>query len=134
MVAKIKTRSSIARALHYNEHKVQKGAAECIFAGNFLGEANEMNFYQKLERFEKLIVLNEWVKTNSLHISLNFDPSDNLDKDKLITIATQYMERLGFAEQPGKWGHFFNELNVTFPHEERLLKNDYSINPQTTTI
>jgi hypothetical protein len=73
---------------------------ECIFAGNFLREANDMNFYQKLERFEKLIGLNERVKTNSLHISLNFDASDQLDKDKLIAIATHYMERLGFANQP----------------------------------
>jgi hypothetical protein len=68
---------------------VQKGVAECIYAGNFSPQANEMNFYQKLERFERLIVLNERVKTNSLHISLNFDPSDQVDKDKLTAIATQ---------------------------------------------
>lgn len=99
MVAKIKTPTSIVRALNYNEQKVQKGVAECMYAGNFLREVNDLNFYQKQERFNKLISLNE-AKTNSLHISLNFDPSDKLNKDKLVEIAVQYMERIGFAEQP----------------------------------
>src|SRR4051812_8629604 len=100
MVAKIKTPTSIIRALNYNEHKVQKEVAECIFAGNFLREASEMNFYQKLDAFEKLIAMNERAKTNSLHISLNFDPSDKVDREKLAEIASSYMARIGFADQP----------------------------------
>ena len=100
MVAKINTPTSIVRALNYNEQKVQKGAGQCIYAGNFLRDAHELNFYQKLERFEKLISLNEKAKTNSLHISLNFDPADKLDKDKLVEIALQYMEKIGFGQQP----------------------------------
>jgi hypothetical protein len=100
MVAKINTPTSIVRALNYNEQKVQKGAADCIYAGNFLRDADELNFYQKLERFENLISLNEKAKTNSLHISLNFDPADRLDKDKLVEIASIYMEKIGFGQQP----------------------------------
>ena len=100
MVAKINTPTGIVRALNYNELKVQKGAAECIYAGNFLRDAQELNFYQKLERFDKLISLNEKAKTNSLHISLNFDPADKIDKDKLVEIASLYMEKIGFGQQP----------------------------------
>jgi hypothetical protein len=48
----------------------------------------------------KLISLNEKAKTNSLHISLNFDPADKIDKDKLIEIASLYMEKIGFEQQP----------------------------------
>src|SRR4051794_24661415 len=99
MVAKIKTPASIVRALNYNEQKVHRGVAECIYAGNFLREANELNFYQKMERFDKLISLNR-AKTNSLHISLNFDPSDKQNKDKLVEITSLYMERIGFSNQP----------------------------------
>lgn len=99
MVAKITTPLSINRALNYNEQKVQKGKAESLFAGNFLQHVNELNFYQKLERFQKLIEQNP-SKTNTLHISLNFHPSENLSKEKLIQIAETYISKIGFGEQP----------------------------------
>ncbi len=44
MVAKITTPKSINRALNYNEQKVKWGKAECLYAGNFLHDANELNF------------------------------------------------------------------------------------------
>lgn len=100
MVAKITTPSSILRALNYNEKKVQKGVAECIYAGNFLLNAKELKFQDKIERFGKLIALNTRAKTNTLHISLNFDPSEKFLKEKLITIASMYMGKIGFGEQP----------------------------------
>jgi len=64
-----------------------------------LHEANELNFYQKMARFDQLISLNG-AKTNSLHISLNFDPSDKPSKDKLVEIAAFYMDQIGFSQQP----------------------------------
>jgi Relaxase/Mobilisation nuclease domain len=100
MVAKITTPHSILRALNYNEKKVQKGIAECIHAENFLKEAEEMNFHDKLKRFQKQIAKNGRAKTNTMHISLNFDLSDKLSKEKLTAIANDYMEKIGFANQP----------------------------------
>ncbi len=35
-----------------------------------------------------------------MHISLNFDPSENHSKEKLAEIADTYMEKLGFGRQP----------------------------------
>jgi len=100
MVAKITTPKSINRAINYNEQKVKSGKAECLYAGNFLQEANELNFYQKLERFEHQNALNQRAKTNTLHISLNFDAQDKLSKEKLTEIASGYMQKIGFGEQP----------------------------------
>jgi hypothetical protein len=100
MVAKITTPHSIRRALNYNEKKVQKGMAECIHAENFLKEADEMNFHEKLKRFQIQIAKNNRAKTNTLHISLNFDVSDKLSKEKIKSIASDYMEKIGFANQP----------------------------------
>src|SRR5450631_4470693 len=100
MVAKITTPHSILRALNYNEKKVQKGIAECIHAENFLKEADEMNFNDKLKRFQNQIAKNGHAKTNTMHISLNFDLSDNLSKEKLKLIASDYMEKIGFGNQP----------------------------------
>ncbi len=91
---------SIEAALNYNEKKVQKGAAECLCAANYLSEATNMNFYQKLNGFEMLNNLNSRATTKTIHISLNFDTSEKLSNDKLIEVANVYMEKIGFGQQP----------------------------------
>lgn len=100
MVARIKFGKSVSGALNYNERKVEKGAAECIGANGFLKEIDEMNFYEKLEVFTNRNDLNTATITNTIHISLNFDPSEKLNKEVLNCIASSYMDRLGFADQP----------------------------------
>lgn len=100
MVAKITMPKRLIAALNYNENKVKEGKAEYLYAGNFLREASDLNFYQKVEGFERLNVLNERAKTKTIHISLNFNPSEKLSSDKLIQIAETYMNKIGFGEQP----------------------------------
>lgn len=100
MVAKITTPKSIEAALNYNEKKVQKGVAVCLQAVNYLNEAKNMNFYQKLNGFEMLNSLNERATTKTLHVSLNFDPSEKLAESRLLQIASDYMTKIGFGEQP----------------------------------
>ena len=100
MVAKITTPKSIEAALNYNEKKVQKGNAVCLHAANYLKESKEMNFYQKLAGFERLNSLNERATTKTLHVSLNFDPSEKLAENKLLKIASDYMQKIGFGNQP----------------------------------
>lgn len=100
MVAKITIPKSVEAALNYNEKKVQKGTAECLHAANYLNEAKKMNFYQKLNSFERLNSLNERATTKTLHVSLNFSPSEKLSNSKLVEIANDYMNKIGFGEQP----------------------------------
>lgn len=100
MVAKITLPKSIEAALNYNEKKVQKGSAICLQAMNYLKEALEMNFHQKLAGFEQRNSLNERATAKTLHVSLNFDPSEKLSEQKLKQIAKDYMRKIGFAEQP----------------------------------
>jgi hypothetical protein len=100
MVAVIKTSSSIRSILNYNEKKVEIGRAECISAMNYALELEKLNFTSKLNRFLKLAELNTNAKRNTVHISLNFDPSENHSKEKLSEIADTYMEKLGFGKQP----------------------------------
>jgi hypothetical protein len=100
MVAVIKTSSSIRGILNYNENKVEIGKAECISAVNYPLELEKLSFNSKLNRFLKLAELNTNAKRNSVHISLNFDPSENHSKEKLAEIADAYMEKLGFGRQP----------------------------------
>jgi hypothetical protein len=101
MVVKITSPHSLQRALNYNEKKCQKGQAVCIHAENYLLEPSQMNFYQKMERMQNLISRNERAKkSNTLHISLNFDPSEKFTQDKLTQIAKAYMEKIDFGAQP----------------------------------
>ncbi|PRZ22762.1 relaxase/mobilization nuclease domain-containing protein [Flavobacterium granuli] len=101
MVAIIKTGHSIHRILNYNENKVQQGVAECIGAGNYPVDIEKMGFTMKLNRLLKQANLNENVKRNSVHISLNFDVRETeILKEKLMEIADTYMGKIGFKEQP----------------------------------
>jgi hypothetical protein len=100
MVAVIHTSSSLSRAFNYNEQKVKQGVAACILAGNYPKELEELTCSQKLNRLLHQAALNERTKVNSVHISLNFDPSEQLAGDKLKQIAAAYLEKIGFGKQP----------------------------------
>jgi len=113
MVAKITFPKKIEAALNYNEKKVQSGMAHCLYAGNFLLAADKMNFYQKLATFERLNSLNERATTDTLHVSLNFDPKEKMDTSKLIDIASTYMQKIGFGDQPFL---IYKHMDAGHPH------------------
>jgi hypothetical protein len=100
VVAKINSGTSIIGMLNYNENKASEGQAELIIASKYGREPEDLNFYQKLERLTHLAERNSRAKTNALHISLNFDVGENLSKEQLHSIASRYMEGIGFGEQP----------------------------------
>lgn len=100
MVAKVISGKDIQGALNYNEQKVVQGNALCILAHLFKDEVAQLNFYGKLNRFADLNERNKRTKTNTLHISLNFDPSEKLSVEKLSLIASTYMNKIGFGDQP----------------------------------
>lgn len=100
MVAKITIPSSIQKALNYNEQKVKQGKARCIHAHQFLSQPSDLNFHQKLLRFQQQIQLNQRAQTNTVHISLNFAPGETIPAPKLVQIASTYMDKIGFGNQP----------------------------------
>ena len=100
MVANITIPHSLLETLNYNEKKVQKGTAVCIGERNCLLDHDKMNFYQKLAQFENRNALNDRAATKTLHVSLNFDPSEKLSTANLLDIAETYMQKIGFGEQP----------------------------------
>lgn len=100
MVAKVKTGKNIAGALRYNETKVGDGKAELLFATNFSCDVSELTIREKLARFEKLTALNPKVATNAMHVMISFPPDEELSEEKLMSIANDYMKRIGFGDQP----------------------------------
>lgn len=100
MVAVIRLSKNLRYCLYYNEQKVKTGHASLLEAGYYPIDAREMTLHQKLARLEKLTELNQATKLNSIHISLNFDPSDKLSGQQLIEITELYLEKIGFGGQP----------------------------------
>lgn len=100
MVARISCGRSIKSALHYNEAKLADGKATLIMSSRFGCDADDLTVRQKLARFDALIKGNKKVKTNTLHISLNFAPGEQLAPGTLQYLAADYMQRIGFADQP----------------------------------
>jgi hypothetical protein len=100
MVAIIKTGASIRSTFYYNENKLKEGVAECIMAGNYPDDAANLNEQERLNMLLKLAALNTNVVRNSVHISLNFDPSEHHSKALLGEISQAYMDKIGFGDQP----------------------------------
>ena len=100
MVARINTSTNIVKALNYNEQKVKEQKAEILSASGFIKDADRLSYYDKLRHFENLTSLRDSTATNTLHVSLNFDPSENLSNEKLEAIADSYMRQIGFGDQP----------------------------------
>ncbi|WP_343588210.1 relaxase/mobilization nuclease domain-containing protein [Flavobacterium sp.] len=101
MVAVINTGHSIRGIFMYNENKVSQGYAMCIGEGNYAIDIEKMSENFKLGVFLKQLQLNDNVKRSAVHISLNFDRLDaDLSKEKLMQIASSYMDKIGFGAQP----------------------------------
>jgi hypothetical protein len=100
MVAKIKSGKSLMGALNYNENKVKQHKAELIDAAGYIKDPADLSFYDKLLRLTDLAERNERTKTNTVHISLNFANGEALPAGKLQAIARDYMQGIGFENQP----------------------------------
>lgn len=100
MVAVINPSKSLRNALNYNEQKLKQKKAVLIHSVNYGKDTEMLGFTDKIKRLEKLAALNENTKVNCVHISLNFDPSENLPVDTLRQIAEAYMQKIGFGDQP----------------------------------
>ncbi|MDT3404249.1 relaxase/mobilization nuclease domain-containing protein [Mucilaginibacter terrae] len=120
MVAKIKTGKSLSGALYYNEHKVGQGLAILLDAPGFQKDAPQLSFTEKLSRLADLAGRNQRVRTNTLHVSLNFDVSEKLNPTLLCDIARDYMEGIGFKDQPYL---VYQHLDAGHPHIHILSTN-----------
>ena len=128
MVAKIITGKNVKGVLNYNEHKVRENHAELLLAHRFLGEPPELSFQDKVRRFVRLQEKRPRVRTNAVHISLNFDIGEQLEIRKLQAIAQYYMHRIGFGEQPYL---VYRHLDAAHPHLHLVTTN---IRPDGTCI
>ncbi|WP_031528813.1 relaxase/mobilization nuclease domain-containing protein [Dyadobacter crusticola] len=120
MVAVIHTSSRLRAVLQYNENKLEQGHAECISAINYPKDADALSFDQKLNRIQWQLALNKRTKVNTVHISLNFDPSEKLSKEQLAEISKAYLQGIGFEKQPAL---VYEHRDAGHPHVHLVTTN-----------
>jgi hypothetical protein len=120
MVAKVIAGKSIRGVLNYNENKVQEGKALCLHAHNFPAEAESLTFKGKLDTFFRYTSKNDKVKTNAVHISLSFDKHDRLNRNLLEDIASRYLNKIGFGNQPFL---VYQHFDAAHPHVHIVTTN-----------
>ena len=94
---------SLYGALEYNKLKLDNGEAKAIFANNIIVPRNELDRLKLpyLQRcFQPYLDQNRRTKATVFHCSLNPHPNDRLDEQQLRIMAREYMEQLGYGEQP----------------------------------
>jgi len=100
MHTKIVSAVEIARVLWYHEHKVRKGVAECIYAGNMIKDAGDLTVEEKQFHIERLLSLNDRVRQRVLHIFIDFHESDKIEKAEMRSLVRDYMRAMGWERQP----------------------------------
>jgi hypothetical protein len=101
MVAKISSGNSIFGALAYNQIKVDEKKAKVILTNRMI-EPRDRNYTVGvcIRSFESYLAANQKTENPILHISLNPDPKDVLTDEQLSEMAQEYMEKLGYGNQP----------------------------------
>lgn len=103
MVAKITSGTSLYGVLAYNRLKLEEERAKVIGSNMILlsgGDPSRLNIHRAMQAFEPYLEANRRTENPVFHVSLNPHPKDRLSEDELRTIAREYMEKMGYGDQP----------------------------------
>ncbi len=101
MVAKISTGSSLYGALSYNQSKIDAGEAKIVLTNKIYGGLdNDLTINSCMESFTLQMPNRFRTEKPIVHISLNPHPDDKIEEWQYAQIAKEYLERLGYGEQP----------------------------------
>lgn len=109
MVAKINVGSSLYGALAYNGEKVNEGQGKLLTSNKIFDDGTgTMDIARAMADFGRYLPERMRTEKHVMHISLNPHPDDKLTDTELSDIAREYMEKIGYGEQP----------YVVFKHED----------------
>lgn len=101
MVAKISIGSSLYGALAYNSEKINREEGRLLGANKIILPADgQIDIGRIAENFNAFMPKTGKTKKPVLHISLNPHPDDKLTDQDFEILAREYLEKLGFGEQP----------------------------------
>ena len=101
MVAKINIGSNLYGALAYNQEKVDEGLGK-ILGSNLVFEPTDgqFNVSECMNDFMQFVPAHFRTEKPVFHVSLNPHPDDRLSDNQLADIGREYMEKLGYGNQP----------------------------------
>ena len=101
MIAKINRGANMMGALSYNQLKVDTEKGE-VLATHRMRETIDGNYTvaQLYSSLEPYLIANKRTEKPVLHISLNPDPRDRVNDESFKRLAKDYMELMGYGEQP----------------------------------
>ena len=101
MVAKITIGSSLFGAIKYNADKVNIGKGQLLDTNKVFNNGDgKVDAAQALADFEKRMPRQMRTENPVIHISLNPHPDDRLTDGELTQMAHEYMQRMGYGDQP----------------------------------
>lgn len=101
MVAKINCGNSLYGALAYNGEKVNEGVAKILDTNKVFSPADGThNISACMQDFMAYMPSHVLTKKPVIHISLNPHPDDTLTDEQFSAIAREYIEKMGYANQP----------------------------------
>ena len=103
MVANIRSGSSPGGALYYNKEKVDRDEAEILYWQKMLepfDKHGRMDVDASMESVRPYLEANCRTTNTVFHVSLNPSPEDKLTDEQLREIANEYMQKMGYGNQP----------------------------------
>lgn len=102
MVARITSGSNLFGVLKYNADKVNCEKADLLLCNRVIEmeRPDRFNLTDAMQSFVPYLTVNRRTKNPVFHVSLNPAITDCLTDEQLTEIAREYMERMGFGQQP----------------------------------
>ena len=101
MVAKISVGNSLYGAIAYNGEKINEAKGRLLTTNRIYNDGTgTVDIHRAMEDFLGMMPVRSKVEKPVVHISLNPHPDDILTDTELQDIALEYLEKMGFGNQP----------------------------------
>lgn len=101
MIADIHIGNNLYGALAYNQQKIDAGQGKILEANRiFVPSDGRFSVGECVRDFELAIPSQVTTTRGIIHVSLNPHPDDRLTDEQLSDIGREYIERMGFGDQP----------------------------------
>lgn len=103
MVANIRSGATPGGTLYYNKEKVDRDEAKILYWQQMLepfDKHGRTDVAVCMESFMPYLEANRRTSNTVFHVSLNPSPEDKLTNEQLREIANEYMQKMGYGEQP----------------------------------
>lgn len=133
MVAKISVGTSLYGALAYNGEKINKDEGKLLATNKiFDGGNGKVDIAKAVEDFRRYMPEQVRTRNKVIHISLNPHPDDRLTDVEMERMAREYMEKLGYGDQPYMVvkhedinRHHLHIVSVNVDEQGRRLNKDF---------